>query len=139
MATITIVEGQNERTANVPDDQRLVLAIEAQGVNIGHRCGGNARCTTCRVEILDGEPDTMTKAEFDILRTRGIYGQARLSCQLVADHDMRVRPLMTKETEGLPGTGPHPSLPCSRIPNAFLRRSSKVRPAPRNRFRHCFI
>ncbi len=119
MATITIVEGQNERTANVPDDQRLVLAIEAQGVNIGHRCGGNARCTTCRVEILDGEPDTMTKAEFDILRTRGIYGQARLSCQLVADHDMRVRPLMTKETEGWPDTGATPEPTVQPDPQRF--------------------
>src|SRR5215208_5391889 len=108
MPKLTIVEGQNERTVDVPENQRLVLAIESQGVKIGHRCGGNARCTTCRVEVLDGEPDTMTKAEYEILHTREVYGQVRLSCQLVADRDMRVRPLMTQENQNWPDTGPTP-------------------------------
>lgn len=96
------------RTADVPDGQRLVLAIEAQGVNIGHRCGGFARCTTCRVEFLDGEPDTMTKAEYAVLETRALLGQYRLSCQIVCDHDMSVRPGMTKESAGWDDTGPTP-------------------------------
>jgi ferredoxin len=47
------------RTPDVPEGQRLVLAMESQGVPIGHRCGGFARCTTCRVEFQTGEPDTM--------------------------------------------------------------------------------
>jgi len=96
------------RTADVPDGQRLVLAIEAQGVNIGHRCGGYARCTTCRVEFLDGEPDTMTEAEYAILKTRALLGQYRLSCQIVCDRDMSVRPGMTRESAGWDDTGPTP-------------------------------
>ena len=32
-----------DRTNDLPDGQRLVLAIEAQDINIGHRCGGYAR------------------------------------------------------------------------------------------------
>ena len=41
----------------VPDGKRLVLAIEQDaGVDILHACGGNARCTTCRVEFIEGEP-----------------------------------------------------------------------------------
>ena len=35
-------------------DKKLVLAIEDNNIDIMHRCGGNARCTTCRVEILEG-------------------------------------------------------------------------------------
>ena len=96
------------RTAEVPEGQRLVLAIEAQGVHIGHRCGGHARCTTCRVEFLSGEPDTITKAEYAILTARGLYGQYRLSCQIVYDHDMSVRPLMTLENQPWSDTGPTP-------------------------------
>lgn len=119
MPKLTIVEGQNERTADVPENQRLVLAIEAQGVKIGHRCGGNARCTTCRVEVLDGEPDTMTKAEYEILMAREVYGQVRLSCQLVADRDMRVRPLMTQETQNWPDTGPTPEPTVQPDPQRF--------------------
>ena len=95
-------------TAEVEAGRRFVLAIEAQGVNIGHRCGGYARCTTCRVEVVSGEPDTMTKAEYAILTARGLHGRYRLSCQIVCDRDMSVRPLMTLENQPWRDTGPTP-------------------------------
>ena len=107
MPKLTIVD-DHDRTADVPSGQRLVLAIEAQGVNIGHRCGGYARCTTCRVEFLSGEPEMMTKAEYAVLEARGLLGQFRLSCQIVCDHDMSVRPGMTLENQGWKDTGPPP-------------------------------
>ena len=96
------------RAADVQEGQRLVLAIEGQGIPIGHRCGGFARCTTCRVEFVEGEPETMTRAEYAILKTRELLGQARLSCQIVCDHDMSVRPLMTKDNQNWDSTGPAP-------------------------------
>lgn len=90
-------------------DKRLVKAIEAAGVHIGHRCGGNARCTTCRVMFIAGEPDTMTAAEHAKLKERGLYGQYRLSCQICLTHDMEVEPAMTLENqEGWTDTGPEP-------------------------------
>ena len=47
----------------VPQGKRLVLALEQDaGIDQLHACGGNARCTTCRVEFLDGEPERMTLA-----------------------------------------------------------------------------
>jgi ferredoxin len=99
----------NGNTTEVAQGTRLVLAIEQTGVHIGHRCGGNARCTTCRVEFVSGEPATMTEAEYDKLQERGFFGKARLSCQIVADHDMAVRPLVTLETEPTwTDTGPAP-------------------------------
>jgi ferredoxin len=33
------------------EGRKLVLALEDNGVDILHRCGGNAKCTTCRVEF----------------------------------------------------------------------------------------
>ncbi len=98
----------NGNTFDVEEGKRLVLAIEETGVNIGHRCGGYARCTTCRVEFEAGEPDTMTRAEYAKLSEAGLLGQVRLSCQIVCDHDMSVRPLMTLESEGWSDTGPAP-------------------------------
>src|SRR5882762_3879236 len=75
----------------VPQGKRLVLALEQDaGIDQLHACGGNARCTTCRVEFLDGEPDRMTVAERDVLAARGLSG-IRLSCQIVCDRDMTVR------------------------------------------------
>ncbi len=98
-----------DQSIEVAQGTRLVLAIEQLGVHIGHRCGGNARCTTCRVEFVSGEPGTMTEAEYDKLQERGFFGKARLSCQIVADHDMSVRPLVTLETEPTwTDTGPAP-------------------------------
>ena len=71
--------------------KRLVLALEEDaGIDQLHACGGNARCTTCRVEFIDGEPEKMTKAEKDCLAARGLEG-VRLSCQVLCEHDMSLR------------------------------------------------
>ncbi len=98
----------NRKTFEVELGKRLVLAIAENGINIGHRCGGNARCTTCRVEFESGEPKVMTQAEYDKLETEGLLEQVRLSCQLTCDHDMSLRPIMTLESESWSDTGPQP-------------------------------
>lgn len=105
MPTITI-EGFG--TCDVEKGKRLVLAIEECGVDIGHRCGGYAKCTTCRVEFKEGEPDTMTAAEHERLTDRGLLGDVRLSCQIVADRDMHVEPKMTLANQDWSDTGPEP-------------------------------
>ncbi|MCA1561209.1 MAG: (2Fe-2S)-binding protein, partial [Acidobacteria bacterium] len=79
------------KTVDVERGKRLVLAIEQDaGVDVLHACGGNARCTTCRVEFVEGEPDRMTKAEKAVLEARGLTG-VRLSCQIPLEQDMTVR------------------------------------------------
>ena len=89
-----------EPSALVKDDKRLVLALEDEaGVDQLHACGGQARCTTCRVEFLDGEPQTMTVAEKNVLQAKGVSG-VRLSCQIVCDHDMSVRAISRLEGSG---------------------------------------
>jgi ferredoxin len=100
----------DDRTVDVPQGQRLVLAIEEQGINIGHRCGGKARCTSCRVAFLSGEPETMTRAEYKRLKAQELLGQYRLACQIVVDHDMSVHAPLTLESEGWADTGPAPEL-----------------------------
>ncbi len=95
-------------TINVPDGTRLVRALEDNGVDILHRCGGNAKCTTCRVEFVEGEPDRMTQAERNKLEEKGVLGEVRLSCQILCDHEMRVRPLMLFSESGLSDPGPQP-------------------------------
>ena len=55
------VEGYG--TFDVPSGTRLVRALETNGVDVLHRCGGFARCTTCRVAFAAGEPAQMTIAE----------------------------------------------------------------------------
>jgi ferredoxin len=100
------VEGYG--TFDVPRDKRLVLAIEQDArVDILHACGGNARCTTCRVEFIDGEPSRMTAAEKERLAARELSG-VRLSCQILCDHDMAVRAISRLDGSGRPDPGNTP-------------------------------
>src|SRR5450759_2797590 len=100
------VEGYG--TFDVPADARLVNAIERDAkVDILHACGGNARCTTCRVEFVEGEPSRMTAAEEERLEVRALTG-VRLSCQILCDHDMTVRAISRLEGSGRPDPGRTP-------------------------------
>ena len=93
----------------VEDGKRLVLAIEQDArVDILHACGGNARCTTCRVEFIAGEPEMMTAAEQQVLAARGLSG-VRLSCQIRCDHDMTVRAVSRLAGSGRPDPGSTPA------------------------------
>jgi ferredoxin len=93
----------------VVSGKRLVLAIEQDAkVDVLHACGGNARCTTCRVEFIDGEPSTMTAAERQVLAAKGATG-VRLSCQILCDHDMTVRAISRLTGSGRPDPGPTPN------------------------------
>jgi ferredoxin len=92
------VEGLGE--FDVPAGKRLVAALKEEvGSDQLHACGGNARCTTCRVEFLAGEPDRITAAEKGVLTARGVTG-VRLSCQIACDHDMSVRLISRFEGSG---------------------------------------
>ena len=96
-------------TVEVPLGKRLVLAIEQDAtVDVLHACGGNARCTTCRVEFVDGEPARMTQAESAKLEERGLTG-VRLSCQIECDHDMTVRAISRLTGSGRADAGPAPA------------------------------
>jgi ferredoxin len=96
-------------TVDVVEGKRLVLAIEQDaGVDILHACGGNARCTTCRVEFIEGEPERMTVAERSVLAAKGVTG-VRLSCQSLCDHDMTVRAISRLTGSGRPDPGPPPA------------------------------
>jgi ferredoxin len=86
-------------TYEVPEGKKLVLALEESGVDVSHRCGGNARCTTCRVKFHSEEPP-MGKVEHDSLEEDGELGNFRLSCQSRMDRDMHVEVLMRASVEG---------------------------------------
>ena len=92
----------------VAKGKRLVLAMEQDAaVDVLHACGGNARCTTCRVEFVIGEPEQITAAERDVLTTRGLT-DVRLSCQISCEDDMTVRAVSRLEGTGRPDPGPTP-------------------------------
>lgn len=80
-------------TFDVPVGKRLVLAlVDEAKIDQLHSCGGNAKCTTCRVRFIEGEPDKVTQAERSVLEARGLGGThgLRLSCQITCERDMHL-------------------------------------------------
>jgi len=96
----------------VPAGKRLVNAlVDDCGVDQLHACGGVARCTTCRVEFVVGEPARMTKAEKDVLAAKGLAGTPglRLSCQITCDADMTVKAISRLAGSGRADAGRRPA------------------------------
>lgn len=95
---------------DVSEGRRLVLGIEDAGIDILHRCGGNARCATCRVEVLDGEPTPVTEPEERRLAELGNREDTtRLSCQIrvLGNLTVKVRRRLSDNPE-LGDAGPRP-------------------------------
>ena len=105
MPTATV---EGEKSFEVEPGKKLVLAIEDAGIDILHRCGGNARCTTCRVEVLDGSVPSMGEAEKERLAREGdLAPNIRLSCQIRVSSDLTVNVLQRAAATGLaPGNRP---------------------------------
>ena len=99
MPTITV---EGEKSFEAPSGKKLVLCIEDAGIDILHRCGGFARCTTCRVHFLEGEPSEMSAAERETLEEDGLLGQYRLSCQIRVENDMTVQVVNRAHEKGIP-------------------------------------
>lgn len=97
------------KSFSVEDGKRLVLALVDNDVDILHRCGGNARCTTCRVTFNDGEPDTYHPREQAKLESNGAMGEYRLSCHILCAGEMDVNVINHLSTSGLPDPGSRPT------------------------------
>ena len=89
--------------------RKLVLAIEDAGIDILHRCGGQAKCTTCRVEVLAGDPGEMGEAERNRLAVEtGLAENVRLSCQVHVVDALKVKVINQSSVRGL-DPGPRPA------------------------------
>jgi ferredoxin len=108
MANITAETANGQVVFECESGKKLVLGLEDIGVDILHRCGGNARCTTCRVEVLDGDVGEMGEAEQAILSTKEDLGpNTRLSCQIRVNSDLHVRVINQVSVKGM-DAGPRP-------------------------------
>ena len=102
--TAETAEGQVKIEAE--SGRKLVLCLEDNGVDILHRCGGNARCTTCRVEILAGDPGEIGEPEKAILATKtDLNDHTRLSCQVRVMDDLHVKVVRQASVEGMDAGG----------------------------------
>ena len=108
MANIQAETATGVVETDAPQGKKLVLALEDAGIDILHRCGGNARCTTCRVEILEGDPGEMGELERNRLAVEAeLAPNTRLSCQIRIENDLKVRVINQVSVRGM-DAGPRP-------------------------------
>jgi ferredoxin len=101
------IDAQGIKSFEAQPGRRLVLEIEDHGIDILHRCGGFARCTTCRVEIIDGDPGPMNEREEERLgRIDDLPANTRLSCQILCAHDLTIRVINRLSETELADPGP---------------------------------
>jgi ferredoxin len=103
------IEAENIQVFDAEPGTRLVLALEDAGIDILHRCGGHARCTTCRVDILDGDAGPMTERE---ARRLSLVEEAtdtmRLSCQILLENDLKIKVINRLSETDLSDAGSRP-------------------------------
>ena len=83
------------------EGETLLEAARRAGLPLTHVCGGKAKCSTCRVWILDGLencPDRSEKEEV-LAEQLGLDPHVRLSCQLRPSGDLKFRRLVLDETD----------------------------------------
>jgi ferredoxin len=108
MARIEAETATGAQAFEAEEGRKLVLAIEDAGIDILHRCGGNAKCTTCRVEVLAGDPGEIGDAERNRLAMEtGLAENVRLSCQVRVRDDLKVKVINQVSTRGM-DAGPRP-------------------------------
>jgi ferredoxin len=108
MARIEAETAAGAQTLEAEEGRKLVLALEDAGIDILHRCGGNAKCTTCRVEVLEGDAGEMQELERNRLAMEtGLAENVRLSCQVRVHGDLKVRVVNQSSVKGIPA-GPRP-------------------------------
>jgi len=99
MPKITVVDfmGEVQKEITVESGTKLLKALIDNETDIVHTCGGNAKCTTCRVTIRKGVPTKETQAQQERFEKRIKAGASQfdhpavfLSCQVLVENDMTV-------------------------------------------------
>lgn len=95
------------RSGEVESNLTLLEAAKALGFVLNHDCGGNASCTTCRVEVQTGG-DNLSEIDFDEqdLLDREALSEPwhRLGCQARVLGDVVVRVPETKWVQPAPAS-----------------------------------
>lgn len=99
-----LVNFENEREISLPEQsspQSLLEISLANGIPHTHACGGNARCSTCRVLVLENSSNLSKpeQKEKDLSQKKGFPEAVRLACQAKVLGDVRVRRIVLDDED----------------------------------------
>src|SRR5258708_10228884 len=95
------VEFLGEKTIDVEPGQSLLNASLSAGIPHFHACGGKAKCSTCRVLVLEGDQH-LNKPNFAeiLLKSKiGLPDAVRLACQTHVSGPVKVDLFLQHESE----------------------------------------
>ena len=83
-----------------PAETILQTSLRA-GIPLAHACGGNARCSTCRVVIVEGLESCIARNELEqkLAGRLHLTPEVRLACQTIIDDDVKLRRLVLDEKD----------------------------------------
>jgi adenylate cyclase len=93
----------NEAIIEVDTETPILHASLQHGIPHTHVCGGNARCSTCRVLILDGLDNLCPRNEREqkMAQRRNFSPNVRLACQTTLRGDVALRRLVLDDEDRL--------------------------------------
>lgn len=93
---------ENEKTVGVEDPNLTILEISlAHEIPHVHACGGMAKCSTCRVIVLDNHDNVLppNKKEEKLAKKKGFESNIRLACQMKIKGSLKLRRLVLDNSD----------------------------------------
>lgn len=89
----------HETQIPVSPSKSLLEQALAHQLDLAHMCNGKARCSTCRVVVLDGDLPPRNEAEQQLADRLELPINVRISCQVRADRPMTIRRVIRDQVD----------------------------------------
>ena len=90
-----------EKTVDIESNKTILQCSLESGIKHAHVCGGNARCTTCRIFVLEGLENCAERNEKEnlVAEKRRLEPRIRLACQTKITGDILCKRLVKDEED----------------------------------------
>ena len=85
-----------DKTVNTKSNIPILEASLSNGIDHTHVCGGRARCSTCRVIVIDGLEHCIPRNEKEssLAKIKGFSPEVRLACQTTVNSNISIKRLV---------------------------------------------
>ncbi len=92
---------KEKKEINCPENSTILEATLAARINHTHACGGNGKCSTCRVSIMEGiqNCNPRNEAEQQIADKLNFPAEIRLACQTHINGNISIRRMVSDKLD----------------------------------------